>query len=84
MKNIRRYIHKAGTLLLGCALLSSCIAEDLSDCGKRLQLKVSFMFEPETDTRTADTETHRVALYAFDGKATASWCMNLTLQDSTA
>ena len=66
MKNIRRYIHKAGTLLLGCALLSSCIAEDLSDCGKRLQLKVSFMFEPETDTRTADTETHRVALYAFD------------------
>lgn len=66
MKNIRRYIHKAGTLLLGCALLTSCIAEDLSDCGKRLQLKVSFMFEPETDTRAADTETHRVALYAFD------------------
>lgn len=35
MKNIRRYIHKAGALLMGCALLTSCIAEDLSDCGKR-------------------------------------------------
>lgn len=51
---------------MGCALLSSCIAEDLSDCGKRLQLKVSFLFEAETETRAADTETHRVTLYAFD------------------
>jgi lipoprotein len=65
MKNIRRYIHIAGVLLICCTLLSSCIAEDLSECGSRTRLKVSFMFEAETETGPADTQTHHVTLYAF-------------------
>lgn len=65
MKNIRRYIHIAGVLLICCALLSSCVAEDLSECGSRTRLRVSFIFEPEGETRAAETEKHHVTLYAF-------------------
>lgn len=66
MKNIRRYIHIAGVLLICCALLSSCVAEDLSGCGSRTRLRISFIFEAETETRAAETEKHHVTLYAFD------------------
>lgn len=66
MKNIRRYIHIAGVLLICCAMLSSCIAEDLSGCGSRTRLRISFIFEAETETRAAETEKHHVTLYAFD------------------
>lgn len=65
MKNIRRYIHSAGALLISCLLLSSCVAEDLSECGSQTRLRVSFMFEEESRTRSANTETHHVTLYAF-------------------
>lgn len=68
-------------LLLCCSLLSSCIAEDLSDCAQ-LRLRVVFAFEADTGTAaTRQDGTHQVTLYAFNKNGVCEMAREFEITD---